>query len=594
MKTSNPSLAAPAGTAGMLPLSLISVQPGFNPRRAFRPAPLNRLIESIRQSGLIQPLLVRPRHDGTEGFWLVAGERRLRACTALGMTEVHVLQRDLDDTEARRAALLENLDRADLSAGEEALAARDAVDLAGGDKAATASQLGWSPSKLEARLLLLTASAAVLQALADGAIHVGHAELLAGLPESAQDKALGRIIENGVSVSDLREQVKGIVIPLSTAIFDTTACATCPFNTQLQGSLFGDAVTGAHCKNRACFTSKTNEAIEAKRVALAEEVGTVVLSTEKDADSYIPLVVNGPQGVGRAQFDQCRACQHFGALIHAKADGRLGDVERPICFERACHSQKVAAHQEELASTAAPTDAAEKTPAGAPSGQSTARASTAPHKGKAAVKKAPKAAPAASPSAARALMKPAYAAAARALLGDDTRVSLALGVLCITKVAREAGITGAEAGSGGTRKPEDALGQLLTKDDAALAAEFRAACDLLLAADMGSKQFSRNDVFPPVLAARLVQTLQGDLSKQFVMTDAFLAAHTREGISSLLVESGFDVWLKAQDEGDKKFKALMALKKAELPAAVMGSGFAWAGFVPASVQTVAPRSFVGI
>ncbi|AGG89042.1 PRTRC system ParB family protein [Rhodanobacter denitrificans] len=588
MTTSEHDYEHSTGETRVVPLSSISVQPGFNPRRAFRPADMDRLVASIREQGVIQPPLVRPRHDGEEGFWLVAGERRFRACTLLNKAELPVLVREMDDAQARLAALCENMDRKDLSAAEEAIAARHALDLAGGDKAATASQLGWSATKLEARLLLLTASAAVLQALADGAIHVGHAELLAGLPEASQDKALGRIIEGQVSVADLREQVKGIVIPLSTAIFDTTACAKCPFNTQLQGSLFGDAVAGAHCKNRACFTAKTNEAIEAKRAALAEEVGTVALSTEKDPDSYVPLVVNGEGGVGRAQFEQCRTCQHFGALIHAKADGRLGQVERPMCFERTCHSQKVAAHAAELAALAEEASGSSPVAAGNPS-PGTAPAGKAKAKPK--VKPAPKkAAPAASPSGARTAMKPAFVAAARELLTTDPRVGLALAVMALSKVAREAGLDPATAPR---PTPEESVATLLKLDANALAAKYREVCEQLVSGDLRSA-YSRNDVFPIVIAARVTQALQGGPGSHFKVTAEFLAAHTREGISALLAESGFEKWLKEQEDGAAKWKALMSLKKSELPAAVMEKGFEWAGFVPASVQNVTPRSLVGV
>lgn len=591
------SLARPTTpVACTLPLSSISVQEAFNPRRAFRKEPLDRLVASIREQGLLQPILVRPRTDGGDGYWLVAGERRFRACTSLGWTEITALVRPLTDDDARMAALIENIDRADLSPAEEALAARDALDYAGGDKTATASHLGWPASKLEARLLLLTASERVLQAVADGSIHVGHAELLAGLPEAQQDKALGNIIERKVSVADLREQVKGIVIPLTTAIFDTTACATCPFNTQLQGSLFGDAVQGAHCKNKVCFTQKSTDAIEAKRVALADEVGTVALSTEKDAASYTSLVIDGDGGVGKDQFVQCKGCQFFGALIHAKPDAGLGQVERPMCFNLGCHRERVAAYQESIAPAAGPAETVASPQAvAAPPARASGKPVAKPA-AKAPPKKGKVAAPAATSGAVRTAMKPAYRATAEALVQSNPKVSLALGILALRMVAVGASIRvndPTQAPRHGHGKPEEQVAELLAKETTELAELYRVACTALVSGTLVNAQYSRNDVFPPVIAARVVQACEANLAEHFAMSESFLDTQTLLGISGLLTESGFDAWLKAQDDGPAKWKALMAHKKKDLPKAVMAAGYDWSGFVPASVRTVVPRSFVG-
>jgi ParB family transcriptional regulator, chromosome partitioning protein len=129
-----------------VPLAAIHVEPGRNPRRAFRAAAMARLVESIRDQGLIQPPLVRPHPERADEFYLIAGERRLRALREIGAEEVPVLVREVDADQARVLGTLENLDRTDLSPAEEARVARENRDAHDGDsdRALTARTLGRS------------------------------------------------------------------------------------------------------------------------------------------------------------------------------------------------------------------------------------------------------------------------------------------------------------------------------------------------------------------------------------------------------------------------------------------------------------------
>ena len=584
-----------AHEVAVIPLTSIRVVKLFNPRTAFRTEPLERLVDSIRANGLIQPLAVRPSDEG-EGYDLIAGERRYRACNALSWVEVPVHIIHCDSEQSRKLALLENIDREDLSVAEQALAAREALDLAGGDRAATALQLGWSGTKLDSRLMLLTASQSVLAAVAEGTILIGHAQQLAGLPESQQDKALGLIIENKVSVAELREQLKRIVIPLTSAIFNTAGCEGCPSNSSSQRTLWGDAIDGSNCKNKPCFTNKTTLRLEEIRATLQEDVGTVALTTEKDESSYIPLIVNGVGGVGTEQFAQCRGCVHFGALIHAKLDAKCGQVDRPICFSTSCNSTKVGAHAEVLAAANAPAP----TPA-SPSGKDAAKpkgasATAVPTKNssKAITKTAKTVAPAASSSSARAAMKPAYTAAASVLLAEDTRIPLALAILAMSKVLREAGVSLPAKVIPDAKTPEEVIAVLAGLDGAEVVSRFRLCTEAMIAGDQANSSYSRNDVFPAVIAAKLAQSAKADLAPHFKVSSDYLAALTREGNASLLEESGFKAWMEAQDGGAKKYKALIATKKADLPKSILDAGYDWSGFVPKSVASVKARDFVGI
>lgn len=133
---SNLTLKTPEWLAAPLPsepanpstLAIQDIQlPGSQPRRYFEPQALAQLTDSIRQQGVLQPIVVRPRSSG--GYELVAGERRLRAATAAGLSEIPAVVRELDDAAARQIALLENLQREDLNGFEETEAIVDLLAL---------------------------------------------------------------------------------------------------------------------------------------------------------------------------------------------------------------------------------------------------------------------------------------------------------------------------------------------------------------------------------------------------------------------------------------------------------------------------------
>jgi PRTRC genetic system ParB family protein len=332
-----------------LPLASIVVAPDHNPRKHFNTAEFDRLVESIRENGLLTPVLVRPNPNG-EGYELIAGERRLRAMRALGADTIPALIKDLDDTDAARAALIENLDRSALSVAEESLAAQSHVSAYDGDYEAAAKALGWGVQKLRHRLRLLHCAPEVMRSLMEEQITLGHAELLATVPVENQLKALPRVLANNIGVTELREQLNGFATPLAQAIFDqaVSGCATCEFNSATQRSLFSTHLDNDMCTNRACFTGHTQTALQAKRDKLKEDFGTVALHSERVPGSTIPLVVHGESGVGAEQFSVCRGCQFRGAVIQDAVGPQTGKVDHPLCFNRACHSSKVDAHQQSL------------------------------------------------------------------------------------------------------------------------------------------------------------------------------------------------------------------------------------------------------
>jgi ParB family transcriptional regulator, chromosome partitioning protein len=160
-----------------VPIELI--RPGaFQPRRRFAEDELDALAQSIREKGILQALLVRPIDGEEAAFELVAGERRWRAAQRVGMHEVPVIVRPLADSEALEIALVENLQREDLSALEEAEAYSRLMEEFGRSQGAMAEAVGKSRSHVANTLRLLSLPAPVRHRLDQGELSAGHARAL--------------------------------------------------------------------------------------------------------------------------------------------------------------------------------------------------------------------------------------------------------------------------------------------------------------------------------------------------------------------------------------------------------------------------------
>jgi ParB family chromosome partitioning protein len=184
-----------SGSAVRLPLTAIRPNPQ-QPRRRFSEESLAELAASIREKGLLQPLVVRPKGDGYE---LVAGERRYRAAILAGLTEVPALVRDLTDQEALELALVENLQREDLTPLEEARGYQALLGM-GLTQEEVAKRVGKARSTVANALRLLQLPEEVLAALEDGRITAGHARALLMLEPEDRLWGLKEILAKGLSV----------------------------------------------------------------------------------------------------------------------------------------------------------------------------------------------------------------------------------------------------------------------------------------------------------------------------------------------------------------------------------------------------------
>ncbi len=173
------------------------------PRLSLRDADLEELVASVRAFGILQPLIVRPRNEGYE---LVAGERRLRAAKKAGLEVVPVIVRDVEDEEALEIALVENLQREDLNAVEEARGYRTLMDEFGLTQEEVAAKVGKGRATVANALRLLKLPTAVLDMLRDGELTAGHARAILSFErEEDQIRLAERVVVEGLSVREVEK-----------------------------------------------------------------------------------------------------------------------------------------------------------------------------------------------------------------------------------------------------------------------------------------------------------------------------------------------------------------------------------------------------
>jgi ParB family transcriptional regulator, chromosome partitioning protein len=200
-----------ASAAGSIEIPLVRIRENpRQPRLRIDDEALNALAESIRQHGVIQPILVTETFDG---YQLVAGERRVRASRLAGLERIPAIVRQLADRQQLELALVENLQREDLDPIEAARAYRQLIDEFAFSQEDLATRVGRARSTVANTLRLLELHHAVQDAIVEGRISEGHARALGGLPIDAQPRALGSIVDEDLSVRQVEELVRRVREP---------------------------------------------------------------------------------------------------------------------------------------------------------------------------------------------------------------------------------------------------------------------------------------------------------------------------------------------------------------------------------------------
>ena len=203
--------AAGPGESGLVTLQLTAIVPNSRqPRANFDTAGLEELALSMKEVGLLQPILVRPLQAGR--YEIVAGERRYRAAHLAGLKEIPAIVRRTEDGALLTEALVENIHRADLNPLEEAAAYQQLLDDFGFTHEALAGRLGKSRSNITNTLRLLSLPPLLQQRVQSGALSAGHARALLAVEDvDQQERAAQRIVAEGLSVRATEELVRRLV-----------------------------------------------------------------------------------------------------------------------------------------------------------------------------------------------------------------------------------------------------------------------------------------------------------------------------------------------------------------------------------------------
>jgi ParB family chromosome partitioning protein len=208
--SANPTVSASRG-GGTLPIALMQAG-AFQPRREIHQQPLEELAASIKANGVIEPIIVRALPAGAAGearYEIIAGERRWRAAKLAGFTDIPTIVRELSDKEAVALALIENIQREDLTAAEEARALKRLLSEFSLTHSQVAESVGRSRAAVSNLIRLLELPDPVVALIDSKALGMGHARALLGLTDEAEQDRLARLVaDRGLSVRETEKLVR--------------------------------------------------------------------------------------------------------------------------------------------------------------------------------------------------------------------------------------------------------------------------------------------------------------------------------------------------------------------------------------------------
>lgn len=583
-----------AEEASIIATDRIHKREGHNPRRIRSKSKMSDLRESIRDKGVIQPILVRPHPQIDGEYELVAGETRLLLSREVGRTEIPALIKHLTDEEMLDYAATENIQRIDMSPVDAGLAAQ-ALLAQGKDKEEVCRIMGWTPAFFDGRIQLTHCCDEVSQALVDEKIALGHAQLLSSLRETSQKNALQAILEKNLTVDQLSKIISGMALTLKAAAFDLTDCQTCPHNSNTQTSLFADSKSlgKARCLNKECFNKKNQNHLDSVKADLSESFHRVAFTSELAAGTTTVIVESGTYGVGEEQATACQSCEHYGATIDNTLGSRAA-VTKNVCFNLPCHTNKVQEHKNLIATDKAPATESSDKPA-TQAGETTSEAkattgsadSTTTAKPKTSTKpaKKPEVAKSAIPRKIVDLHHQVHRTAAAAHVYEDDKTALIISVLSMMSDANvepdkkpqgwPMNLTGENRAKAAAMLDTLSMEQLTTM-------QRRIAAKVMQKAKSSFGGENEKDAFGSV-AVWVAKSREVDLTKHFTMDSEYLEPFTKPMATQRLKDSGF---AEAYDKehGEKAFAKLAAGKKGDLIKAVKDSPFDFAGYLPEGLK----------
>lgn len=267
----------------MLKPSEITASPD-QPRKSFDEYELKRLSDSIKASGIIQPLIVRKTENG---YRLIAGERRLKAAVMAGLRRVPCVIHKTDDETAALYSLLENLQRSNLTVFEEAEGINRLITEYGISQSEAAARLGISQSGLSNKLRLLKLSDSIKERISSARLTERHARALLRLPEEEREEVLDRIIAEGLTVSQTEECISSLLNPAEKPV------PTAP-DEPVRKSAIGDVRLFSNSLSKLLSTLQSS-GIDAK-------------SRKYETDKYIEFKVRIQKNSDSDRFKQLKIC----------------------------------------------------------------------------------------------------------------------------------------------------------------------------------------------------------------------------------------------------------------------------------------------
>ncbi|RJX19010.1 MAG: ParB/RepB/Spo0J family partition protein [Desulforudis sp.] len=321
-------------------LSQIKPSP-FNPRKSFSGPKFDELVASIKEKGVIEPIVVRSKNGA---FEIVAGERRFRALSQIsrengnGDSLIPAVIRELDDDQAFEVQTIENLVREDLTELEEARCFQAYLERRKGVVAleGLAERTGVNPRYIRRRVAVLALPESVLEAWETGAVVYGHLEQLLRLNDDKEKTSLFEMVrDRNLTVKHLREEINEMSPELSTALFDLSECLTCVENSDVQKNLFGDLGGEKLCLNRKCFKQKQNNWLLANWKKYGKKYGT-------NGFRFMEDVWNEYNYIWSKAGSECKVCNNFVSLVELNGKPRvktacIGDNK---CFNKQSRTEK--------------------------------------------------------------------------------------------------------------------------------------------------------------------------------------------------------------------------------------------------------------
>jgi ParB family transcriptional regulator, chromosome partitioning protein len=338
-----------------IPLSEISPNPK-NPRKAFTGPKFDELVASIKEKGVIEPIIVRPVNGKKAPFEIVAGERRFKALSQIaaensgaGQVAIPAIVRKLTDDEAYDFMLIENLQREDLTEREEAESFKAYVARHGEESLpALAEKTGIRPGYIRGRLKVLELPAKVLKLWEKGELAFGHLQQLLRIV-SAREKERDELIrwllqqlkwERTVSVKELASHIDDMAPALGGAFFKTSEiCSSCSENSTVQRDLFDIEAKGGHCLNATCFKKRQADWLTEnwKTTAIAKKAGTNGFKFSDDVRAHrnINSFYNWLGATAHQPGAKCKSCQSFITVL--EISGKV-DEEKACAGDKSCYN----------------------------------------------------------------------------------------------------------------------------------------------------------------------------------------------------------------------------------------------------------------